>query len=304
MSSLASFRLHGVGCVNATPLTADGEIDEAEYRRHIRFLADSGITFLQPAAATGQALETSETELRQLIEWTVDEVGDRVQVTAYTGRDSTAETIRLTRMAADAGAHAAYLIQPYFSRPDAEGLFRHYAAVAEAVELPLVFYNNPDRAGVQLPDHVMSRLAQRYPHFVGLKQADLLLFADSYRTLSQHLHVMPKSEKEMLFGFAMGSDAVLTFAANIVPAELVAVHRSFEAGDIGAARAGFLKVLGLMNAIHLEPVPGAVKHMLNRMGWSFGEPRLPSHPLSEENSQRVERVLTDLGKLTGGVSAA
>lgn len=294
MSSNEPFRLHGIGVVNATPLTASGEIDEAEYRRHLRFLAQAGISFLQPAAATGQALQTSESELARLLEWSVDEVGDQMAISAYTGRDSTEETIRLTKLAASVGADCAYIIQPFFSQPDAEGLYRHYAAVAEAVDIPLVFYNNPDRAGVPIPIPVMERLVDRYDNFVGLKQANLLAFADSYRALSGRIQVMPKSEKEMLFGFALGSTAVLTFAGNMVPAELVEIHRSFEGGDLDAGRKLYLDVLPLINAIHVEPVPGAVKHMLNRMGWSFGAPRLPGHELSKDNARAVDEVLAEL----------
>ena len=298
MSPKTPFRLHGVGVVNATPLTPSGEVDEQEYRRHLRFLADSGIGYLQPAAATGQALATSESELSRILEWSLDEVGDQMAITAYTGRDSTEETIRLTRLAADIGVHCAFLIQPYFSRPDAEGLYRHYAAVAESVDIPLVFYNNPDRAGVPIPIPVMERLANDYENFVGLKQADLLAFADSYQVLSNRIQVMPKSEKEMMFGFSLGSTAVLTFAGNIVPAELVEIHRNFAEGNLEAARKLYLDVLPLFNAIHVEPVPGAVKHMLNRMGWDFGVPRLPGHELSAGSARAVDDVLAALGKIS------
>lgn len=294
MGNSGKFELSGVGVVNATPVDANGRMNEAEYRRHVRHLADSGIGFLQPAAATGQALSTSEEELRQLLEWTLDEVGDRVAVTAYTGRDGTEETIRLTKMAADVGVHCAYIIQPYFSRPDAEGLYQHYAAVAERVDIPLVFYNNPDRAGVPIPISVMQRLADQYDQFVGLKQADLLAFADSFSALSGKLQVMPKSEKEMIFGYSLGSTAVLTFAGNIVPNELVDIHRNWANGNLDAARKTYLEVLELFNIIHIEPVPGAIKHMLNKMGWDFGPPRLPGHTLSADSAKRVEDVLSRL----------
>jgi 4-hydroxy-tetrahydrodipicolinate synthase len=291
------WELKGVGCVNATPTHADGTVNEAEYRRHIRWLADSGVSFLQPAAATGQALTLSETEIAHILEWSVDEIGDRVAITAYSGRDSTDETIRLTRLAKSIGCSSAFIIQPYFSRPDPEGLFRHYAAVADAVDLPIVIYNNPDRAGVPIPVAVMERLVQRCENIVGLKQSDLGAFADSYAALSHRIHVFPKSEKEMLFGFALGSRAILTFGANVIPAELVDVHRRWEAGDIEGARRVHQRFVPLMNAIHIEPVPGAVKWMLNQMGWDFGTPRLPGHELSAAHQDEVGRILARLGKI-------
>ena len=291
------FELRGVGCVNATPTRADGSVHEAEYRRHIRWLADSGVTFIQPAAATGQALTLTETEVAQILEWSVDEVGDRVAVTAYSGRDGTEDTIRMTKLAKTLGCACAFIIQPYFSRPDPEGLFRHYAAVAEAVDLPIVIYNNPDRAGVPVPISVMERLADRYDNFVGLKQSDLNAFADSFRALSPRIHVMPKSEKEMLFGFALGSRAILTFGANVIPAEIVEIHRRWEQDDLAGAREVYLRFLPIMNAIHIEPVPGAVKWMLNAMGWSFGTPRLPGHELSDAHAREVREILVAAGKI-------
>jgi 4-hydroxy-tetrahydrodipicolinate synthase len=294
------FELRGVGCVNATPTRPDGTVNESEYRRHIRWLADSGVTFLQPAAATGQALTLSESEVAQILEWSVDEVGDRVAITAYSGRDATSDTIRLTKLAKKIGCACAFIIQPYFSRPDPEGLFRHYASVAEAVDLPIVIYNNPDRAGVPIPVSVMERLVERYDNIVGLKQSDLNAFADSYRALSSRIHVFPKSEKEMLFGFALGSRAILTFGANVIPSELAEVHRRWEAGDLAGARELHLRFLPLMNAIHVEPVPGAVKWMLNAMGWSFGVPRLPGHELSDAHAQEVREILVNLGKIAAG----
>src|SRR2546427_6806135 len=249
------FELRGVGCVNATPTRADGSVHEAEYRRHIRWLADSGVTFIQPAAATGQALTLTETEVAQILEWSVDEVGDRVAVTAYSGRDGTEDTIRMTKLAKTLECACAFIIQPYFSRPDTEGLFRHYAAVAEAVDLPIVIYNNPDRAGVPVPISVMERLADRYDNFVGLKQSDLNAFADSFRALSPRIHVMPKSEKEMLFGFALGSRAILTFGANVIPAEIVEIHRRCVADELAGAPTGFLRLRPLPLSLRHQPAP-------------------------------------------------
>lgn len=303
----ATYEVRGVGCVNATPTRPDGSVDEREYRRHIRWLADSGVSFIQPAAATGQALTLSEAEVTKILEWSVDEVGDRVAVTAYSGRDGTAETVRLTRLAKSIGCASAFIIQPYFSRPDPEGLFRHYAAIAESVDLPIVIYNNPDRAGVPIPIPVMQRLVERYDNIVGLKQSDLNAFADSYRALSHRIHVMPKSEKEMLFGFALGSRGILTFGANVIPAEIVDIQRRWESGDLAGAREVYLRFLPIMNAIHIEPVPGAVKWMLNLMGWSFGTPRSPGHVLSEAHQAEVGEILARLGKIpaaTGAVASA
>jgi len=286
----------GIGVVNATPLTHDDRVNEQEYRRHVRWMLDEGIRFLQPVAATGQALQTSEEEWRRILEITVEEAKGKALVTAYSGRASTAETIGLTRMAAEIGCDAAYIIQPFFTRPNPEGLYLHYQAVAKAVpDFPLVFYNNPDRAGVSIPIDVMDRLTGEFPNFVGLKQSNLDEFPDSVNRLRGRITVWPKSEKEILFGLALGAPGVLTFAGNVVPRHLVEILAAFEKGDFAAAREAYLRVLPLFNVIHIEPVPAAIKYMLKRMGWDFGPCRLPIHDVSEKSARVIDEVMEAVG---------
>lgn len=290
-----AYEVGGIGAVNPTPYKRDGTIDEAEYRRHIRWLADNGVRFLQPSAATGQSMQTTREEYKRLLEISVDEVGERVFITAYAGRPDPRDTIDMINVAAEAGAHAAFLIQPFFSTPDAEGVYLHYKTVASHTDLPLVFYNNPARAGIDLTVDVMDRLTDECPAFVALKQSDIDWFPEAMRRLGPKIEVMPKSEHQILFGLAFGSPGVLTFAANIIPDRLVAILTAWQAGDQETARRIYLECLPLFDIIHIEPVPNAVFYMLDRMGWKFGKPRIPGHPLMPENHAKVDAVLHDLG---------
>lgn len=300
--------IRGIGTVNATPTTKDQKLNEKEYRRHISWLAENGIGFIQPAAATGQAMSFSDEEYKRILEISVDELkGTKCLVTAYAGRADTRHTIKLTKIARDVGCAAAYLIQPYFSRPDVHGQYLHYKAVAEAVpDFSLVFYDNAQRAGAgsNLDRQMMVRLATEHKNFIGLKQSNVDAVLDDYLALQDKITVWPKSEKELIFGLALGSPGILTFAGNIIPAELVEIQRKWEAGDHAGARALYFKVLPLINIIHIEPVPGAVKYMLNRMGWDFGDPFLPQHPVSEASAKKIDAVLMQLGKLGAGSRAA
>ncbi|MDN5348550.1 MAG: 4-hydroxy-tetrahydrodipicolinate synthase [Clostridia bacterium] len=290
--------IKGIGVVNATPLNPDDTVNEAEYRRHVRWLIESGVGFLQPCAATGQAMQTTEEEFKRIMEITVEEAKGKVLITAYTGRPSTAETIRLTKLARDIGADAAYIIQPFFTRPNPRGIYEHYKAIAEAVpDFPLVFYNNPDRAGVQIPVDVIDRLTDEYDNFVGLKQADLNFVATSFGQLRKKITVWPKAEQELLMGLAMGAPGVLTFAGNIIPKELSDIVKLWEAGEQEKAREIFYRFLPLMEAIHWEPVPACIKYMLNRMGWNFGHCRLPVKDVTPETAARLDQLLKDLGKI-------
>ncbi|MCZ7568878.1 MAG: dihydrodipicolinate synthase family protein [Ardenticatenaceae bacterium] len=286
--------LSGVGVINVTPYTPHDRFNESEYCRHLNWLIEQGVSFVLPLAATGQALQSSEKEYRKVLAVTVEAAAGRVAVTAYAGRASTEETLRYVRLAREIGCDAVYIMQPYFSRPDPEGIYLHYRAVAEAVDLPIVFYNNPDRAGVNLPIDIMERLVAESDRFVGLKQSDLNQLADSFLRLGSRIRVMAKSEKEILMGLALGAPGALTFAGNIVPGRLVQILDAWNRGDHDAARRLFYRILPLINIIHIEPVPAAVKHMLNRLGWDFGQPRLPSHPLSADHAQAVDHVLREL----------
>jgi 4-hydroxy-tetrahydrodipicolinate synthase len=270
-------------------------LNESEYRRHIRWLAEKGLGFIQPLAATGQVMQSSEEEYKRILEITVEELEGKVIITAYSGRPSTAETIKLTKLAQDIGCDAAYIIQPFFTRPDPEGIYLHYRSIAEAVpDFPLVFYNNPSRAGVTIPLDVMRRLVTEFDNFAGLKQSDIEAVADSYGMLRDRIVVWPKSEIEILYALAMGSPGVLTFAANVVPGELVDIVAAWNQGDLGRAREIYFQLLPLFNIIHIEAIPAAIKYMLNKMGWDFGKPRLPIHEVSKENAEKIDKVLKDL----------
>lgn len=288
--------LSGIGVVNATSLHGDGSFDEDTYRRHLDWMVANGVRFVQPAAATGQAMALSLAEWKQIVEVTVGHLKGRCLVTAYTGRDSTEETVALTRLSRDLGVDCAYVIQPFFSRPDAEGLYRHYRAVADAVpDLPIVFYNNPGRAGVNLPIPVMARLAGECGNFVGLKQSNLEELAPSFARLSDRMVVWGKSELELLYSLSLGAPGSLTFAGNIIPGPLVRIVDLWNKGDAGAARSLFKRYTPLMQAIHLEPVPGCIKYMLKRLGWEFGPSRLPGHEVSAETAREIDRVMEALG---------
>jgi 4-hydroxy-tetrahydrodipicolinate synthase len=285
----------GIGVINATPLAPDNRLNEAEYRRHIRWLAQKGIRFVHPVAATGQAMQTTEEEYKRILEITVEELRGKVLVMAYSGRPGTEDTIRLTQIARDIGCDCAYLIQPFYTRPDAEGIYRHYRAVARAVPgFPLVLYNNPDRAGVETPQDVVVRLVSEFDNFVGLKQGNLNAFLDNSGALRGKIPVWPKSEKEMLVGLAHGAPGALTFAGNIIPGELVAIVDAWNRGELQRAREIYFRFLPLMNLIHIEPVPGPIKYMLNRTGFAFGNCRLPIHEVSEDNARKIDRVLEEL----------
>lgn len=291
--------LRGIGVVNATPLTANGKLNENEYIRHVQWLADAGVGFIQPHAAVGQGVLSSDEEYRRVLELTVKSVGDRVLVTAYAGRAGTDETIEAAQIAAETGAHAAFIIQPWYSKPDEEGLYQHFRSVASAVDIPLIIYNNPQRTGLSIPVHLIRRLVDEFDNFIALKQTDLSAVVDSFAALSDRISVSPYGDAELLWGLAMGATWSISYSANVIAPQWVKVFDTWMSGDLAGARELFYKYLPLVRATHLEPIPGPIKYMLNKTGWDFGPSRLPIHEVSAEHAQHIDRLIEMLHESQG-----
>ncbi len=288
------YDLGGIGVVNPTPRNPDGTVNEEEYRRHITWMADNGIRFLQPCAGMGQYMEITRGEYRRLLEISAEEIGNRVFITAYVAHSNPHQAIELIDIAADAGAHAAFVMQPFFTKPDDEGVYLYFKAIAKDTKLPLVLYNCPSRAGINMSVDLMDRITDEVPNFVGLKQTTFDEYPDAVRRLSGKFKIIPGAEDQMLFGFALGSPGVLTFSANIIPDRLVAIQTAWEAGDHEKAKAIYLEWLPMFKIIHIEPVPNAVVYMLDRMGWDFGPQRIPAHEPSEEHKKKIDDVLRSM----------
>lgn len=289
--------IRGMGTVVATPLDDDGVVDEAEYRRHLRYLIESGMSYVQPSAATGQVMQTGDDEYERLLRIAVEECqGTSTLVTAYPGRPDTEHTIRLTQLAQQAGADAYFLVQPLFARPDAAGLHEHYRRVIEAAPgLPVVLYNNPDRTSVQLPLDVIERLIDDHEEVIGLKQADPAQLVQSFHVVGERVPVWSRGEFDLLLVLAMGGSGSISFSGNIIASELVQIYEKWVGGDIDGARRLFYRCLPVIQACHAAPIPAAIKHMMSRRGWKVGDPRLPILPASEAVRAQLDRALAAVG---------
>lgn len=269
-------QMQGLGVVNATPFTDNDEIDETVYVEHVRSLFRDGASYVVPAAATGEFISLDETERRRLVQLAVDASEEAGRVVAYAGRPTTRETVDALRAARDAGAHAAYIVQPWFSKPDQEGLYRHFRDVAMAVDdIPLIIYNNPDRTSCEITHQTMERVLDDVPSYMGIKDADHSSLIETFARFADRLPVWPRSEREMLWALASGAPGVLSFSGNYMTRELVGVLKLWTEGDTAAARAEYLRIYPLMQSVFLQPVPATVKFVLSELGYAFGDPRQP-----------------------------
>jgi 4-hydroxy-tetrahydrodipicolinate synthase len=270
----------------------DGEVDTRALEALVEAQIAGGINALVPCGSTGEAATLTHEEHLAVVRAVVRAARGRVPVIAGTGSNSTAEAIRLTRGAEEAGADAALLISPYYNKPTQDGIYRHYAAVADATGLPLILYNIPGRTGSNITPDTIARLA-RLPNIAGVKEAS--------GNLAQVLEIIDESGAD--FGIYSGDDiltlpimaagghGVIAVGANLMPRAYVELTDALLAGDLERARMQNHRLLPLMMALTLEVNPIPVKTALAMMGQCADEFRLPLTPMSPGARVRLEDVL-------------
>ncbi|MDH4153531.1 MAG: 4-hydroxy-tetrahydrodipicolinate synthase, partial [Nitrospira sp.] len=218
----------------------------------------------------------------------------RVPVIAGTGSNSTDEAIALTKHAKQAGADAALLITPYYNKPTQEGLYRHYRAIGEAVDLPLVLYNIPGRTGVNMLPATIARLTA-LPTIVGVKEGSgsVQQASDLVQMCGDRLTVLAGDDALTLPMMAVGGKGVITVTANIMPAEMAALVKAFDEGKIAEARRIHFKLSPLFAALFFETNPIPVKEALSLMGKIDQELRLPLCPMAQDTREKLIQALKD-----------
>lgn len=287
--------LHGSMVAIVTPFLDDA-LDEAALKRLIDLHVESGTSAIVPCGTTGESATLSFEEHERVIELAVQAARGRVPVIAGTGSNSTREAVRLTRHAKDAGADGALLIAPYYNRPTQQGLYLHFKAVAEAVDLPLVLYNIQSRTAVNIEPETFARLAG-LRNIVGVKEASGSLEQMSrIRALTNgKLALLAGDDALTLPVLAIGGTGVISVAANIVPRNVAAMVAAFQGGRREEALQWHERLLPLVKALFLETNPIPIKTAMGMLGMIRPELRLPLCPMSEANLARLKLALENYG---------
>jgi 4-hydroxy-tetrahydrodipicolinate synthase len=273
-----------------------GKVDERALAELIEWQIAQGTNGIVPCGTTGESATLSHAEHNRVIELTVEVVKRRVPVIAGTGSNSTDEAIDLTRHAKEAGADGALLITPYYNKPTQEGLYRHYKAIAEAVDLPLVLYNIPGRTGVNMLPSTIARLSV-IKTIVGVKEGSgsVQQASDVVQMCGERLTVLAGDDSLTLPMMAVGAKGVITVTANLVPADMAALVNRFAEGQVEEARRIHFKLSPLFAALFFETNPIPVKEALGMMGKIDPELRLPLCPMAQDTRDKLVRVLKDAG---------
>ncbi|MBF0128343.1 MAG: 4-hydroxy-tetrahydrodipicolinate synthase [Magnetococcales bacterium] len=285
----------GVFTALITPFR-DNRIDADALRRMVEFQIANGIGGIVPCGTTGESATLSHEEHKEVLRLCVETVAGRVPVIAGAGSNSTSETIELTRFAKTIGADAALLITPYYNKPGQEGLFQHYKAVAESVELPLVLYNVPGRTSVDLLPATLARLAP-LPNVVAVKEATgSMERASTIRRLcGDALTLLSGDDATFLPFLAVGGHGVISVSSNVAPARMVALWRAWRQGDFPRALQAHEELLDLNQQLFCETNPIPIKGVAAMLGFCQPEIRLPLTRLGEENQERLRQIIGRLG---------
>ncbi len=283
----------------------NGVVDDKAYRDLIEWQIAQGTHGLVPCGTTGESPTLSHAEHMRVTELCVEAADGRVPVIAGTGSNSTEEAIDLAQHAKTAGADAHLVVTPYYNKPTQEGLYRHYKAINDAVDLPIIIYNIPGRSIVDISVATMARLAA-LPNIAGVKDAT----ADLVRPLQTVLAIGP--EFCMLSGedataipfLAQGGVGCISVTANIAPKTCAAMHNAWQAGDLATVRRYNELLMPLHDALFCESSPGPVKYAASLMGLCGAETRLPLCEIAESSKRSVEAAMTATGLLPERAAAS
>jgi len=277
-----------------TPMHADGEVDEAALARLVEFHIDNGTDAIVSVGTTGESPTLDPDEHVRVIARTVDFAAGRIPVIAGAGANSTREAIHLARAAMECGADATLQVTPYYNKPMQEGLFRHFAAVAEAVPCPHILYNVPGRTSVDLLPETVERLS-RVDNIVGLKEAtgDPARAREVLDRCGERLRVYSGEDGSAMEVMLAGGHGDISVTANVAPRAMQEMCARAIAGDRPGAEAVDQRLEELHAALFCETSPIPVKWALYHAGLIDSGIRLPLTPLSPEHHERVARALRD-----------
>ncbi len=275
----------------------DNAIDEEAYRAFIEWQIGSGIHGLVPCGTTGESATLTHEEHERVIEICIEQASGRVPVLAGSGSNNTAEAIRLTSFAKKVGADGALLITPYYNKPTQQGLYEHFAAIARAVDLPLVPYNVPGRTGCNMLAPVLKRLAEDFPQIVGVKEAtgDMVQGSKVLEACPARFSVLSGDDLTALPLMSLGARGVISVTSNIVPGRMAALCNAFVQGDLEGARKIHHELFPLHEAMFMVTNPIPVKTSLALMGKMGREMRLPLCPMTDQEEEKLASVLRAQG---------
>ena len=281
-----------------TPMK-NGEVDDQAFRKFVNWQIAEGSHGLVPVGTTGESPTVTPDEHKRLVEICVAEAKGRVPVIAGTGSNSTAEAIDYTLHAKQAGATAALVVVPYYNKPTQDGLYAHFKAIADAVDIPIFVYNVPGRTVANISVETLTRLAKDCNNIIGTKDASADLTRPSRQRLaSGEKFIQLSGEDGTALGFnAHGGTGCISVTANVAPRLCARFQEATLKGDYVTALKLQDRLMPLHHALFVETSPGPIKYAVSLLGHCTAEARLPMVPVSDSTKQTVEAAMKHAGLL-------
>jgi 4-hydroxy-tetrahydrodipicolinate synthase len=286
----------GLSVAMTTPFR-NGQVDVKVLQRQVEFQIEAGTTCVCPVGTTGECPTLSMAEHELVISTVVEAAAGRIKVMPGTGSNSTAEALELTRWAAKAGADAALIVGPYYNKPTQEGFYQHFKALAEAVDIPICIYNIPSRTGKNIEPDTIVRLAE-LPNITMVKESTGSLDQASQIINATNLTLLSGDDSLTLPLMSIGGRGVISVVGNIVPKDLIAMIRAFEAGNVAEAQRWHHKLFHLchdMLGLSTNPIP--IKAAMQMLGHDTGDLRMPLVRLNSAEEAKLRTTLVKYGLL-------
>ncbi|MGD0107331.1 MAG: 4-hydroxy-tetrahydrodipicolinate synthase [Rhodopila sp.] len=281
-----------------TPMRDDGSVDEKAFSEFVDWQIKEGTAAVVPVGTTGESPTLSHAEHRRVVEIAIEVAAGRVPVIAGAGSNSTEEAIALTRHAKEAGADAALVVTPYYNKPTQEGMFLHYTAIADAVDLPVIIYNIPPRSVVDMSVETMARLA-RHRNIIGVKDATANLARPLHtrRACGDDFCQLSGEDHTALAFNAAGGVGCISVTANVAPRLCSEMQNAWAEGRLKEAMSLQNRLVPLHDALFSETSPGPVKYAASLLGKTTERCRLPLAPLMGPTREKVKAAMAEVGLL-------
>lgn len=291
-------QLKGLHTAIITPFDSQGKLDHEGFRHNLRYQLQHQVDGIVVLGTTGEAPTLNTQEKERVIEIAVEEVKGKAILTVGTGSYSTSLTIEATQKAKEMGADAALIVTPYYNKPTQEGLYRHFAAICEAVTFPICVYNIQGRTGQNLQTETLERIIQ-YPSIIGLKEAsgnimqiNEVIERTQYR--SPRLSILSGDDALTLPLIALGGGGIISVASNLIPGPLKSYVQAALAGDFETARTWHYQLLPFFKATFIETNPIPIKAAMDLCGMAAGPCRLPLCDLAPANFNKLKQIINSL----------
>lgn len=281
----------GCGTAIATPFTEDG-VNFEEFGRLLEEQIENEVDAIIVCGTTGEASTMTKEERKETIKFAIDVINKRTKVIAGTGSNNTKDAIEMSKYAESVGADGILVVTPYYNKTTQKGLVAHYTEIAKNVSLPIILYSVPSRTGVNILPETCVELS-KIENIVAIKEAsgNISQIAKIASLCGDNLHIYSGNDDQIIPVLSLGGKGVISVLSNVMPKYTHNMVKSYFDGDVKEACKMQLEVLDLVDNLFSEVNPIPVKYALNLKGYNFGIPRLPLIELSEENKEKMKKVM-------------